>query len=902
MFIPDAALRQVPRVPPDVLERPHLLERLGSATPLVVLRAASGTGKTALLAQWAHAALAAGAGPVVWIGGDETGHNRTGFWMRVLGRLHALQLIDDLTLYREMASLADHPETIVATMRRILTGQGAGLTLLIDDVGSARRGYWDDVTGDLLGVLAALPAVRCIAAGRFSTNLTGAEARTRIGLELIEDEDLALSAPEIRALARRIIPDADPHFLHAVEQTAAQTPATSRHVALVRFALTTVQHTRHPSEMESAGDFRRLIEEATRHELRSRFSDSEAQDFLRRTVLAPRMDAVLAEQLTGRPDAQSMLESLVHAGAGQWIHDVPGADPVFQYSAHLRAAALAEYPASPQSMKQDHASISHWLAEVRGDAMGAVAHALHADDLSFATHLLLRRYPLTSDESRQLSGLLREVPRWKIHRHPLLALWFALALNKDATTQKQAVAYFVSASLLGKMTTRAEPLERAVLAGIESSVQRLLGRSRQMTERARRCLALLEQVVDDPDRDRELDSMIMTSISQSAMSLFYADQTAEALQARHLQARFADAIGQPHQRNVAAANIALLHVLDGEYRDAEQALESIVPHAWPETWRDGYRGAPEHIARAHLLISEGRCDEALAALERLAPHRETIEFWDLIASTTALAQAASGSAHRAGAEFRAYTDSKLTERTLPSAKRRLAASRELLGLATGRPPQHPEGSARRSTPVTTALAALAAHAEARPAEAVELLATADLQARTTLDRMVMAVTGVSLAQRAGTSLELLPYARAVSVVVEVSGLRWPLLLLPAPEREGMIAALREAGEEAQAVILEASCEQLPPILEIPESGHLVPQLTARERDVLLVLVETGRRSEIAQRLYVSVNTVKAQLRALYAKLGASSRDDALAKASSYGLLRTEDPNARTAGDESRTRP
>jgi len=63
-----------------------------------------------------------------------------------------------------------------------------------------------------------------------------------------------------------------------------------------------------------------------------------------------------------------------------------------------------------------------------------------------------------------------------------------------------------------------------------------------------------------------------------------------------------------------------------------------------------------------------------------------------------------------------------------------------------------------------------------------------------------------------------------------------------------------------------------------------PELTDRERAVLRLLPGPLRREEIAAALDVSVNTAKTHLAALYAKLGVSTRSDAVARARQLGLL------------------
>jgi two-component system, NarL family, nitrate/nitrite response regulator NarL len=61
-------------------------------------------------------------------------------------------------------------------------------------------------------------------------------------------------------------------------------------------------------------------------------------------------------------------------------------------------------------------------------------------------------------------------------------------------------------------------------------------------------------------------------------------------------------------------------------------------------------------------------------------------------------------------------------------------------------------------------------------------------------------------------------------------------------------------------------------------------LTAREREVLVLLSEGHSNREIASSLYVSLPTVKTHLAHIYAKLGAKNRNEALGRAVAGGLL------------------
>jgi LuxR family maltose regulon positive regulatory protein len=66
--------------------------------------------------------------------------------------------------------------------------------------------------------------------------------------------------------------------------------------------------------------------------------------------------------------------------------------------------------------------------------------------------------------------------------------------------------------------------------------------------------------------------------------------------------------------------------------------------------------------------------------------------------------------------------------------------------------------------------------------------------------------------------------------------------------------------------------------------RLAEPLSARELDVLPLIADGLTNQEIAVRLYLSLHTVKAHVRNIYAKLGVSSRTQAVARGRTLGLL------------------
>jgi DNA-binding NarL/FixJ family response regulator len=68
------------------------------------------------------------------------------------------------------------------------------------------------------------------------------------------------------------------------------------------------------------------------------------------------------------------------------------------------------------------------------------------------------------------------------------------------------------------------------------------------------------------------------------------------------------------------------------------------------------------------------------------------------------------------------------------------------------------------------------------------------------------------------------------------------------------------------------------------SGNRRDELSERELEVLRYLPTMLTASEIADELYISVNTVKAYARSIYAKLGVSRRQEAVVRAFEHGIL------------------
>ncbi len=163
-------------------------------------------------------------------------------------------------------------------------------------------------------------------------------------------------------------------------------------------------------------------------------------------------------------------------------------------------------------------------------------------------------------------------------------------------------------------------------------------------------------------------------------------------------------------------------------------------------------------------------------------------------------------------------------------------------------------------------AAMAALAAAVPRCVRHEVTLALLKARAVADRdeaMKYATAAVEMASADGLLQTVASEGAEVIDLVEQAAWRAP---------EEWLDRLRRATAEARN-------------LEAPAGPDLIEPLTERERDVLRFLPSRLTVREIADELYISVNTLKFHLRVIYRKLGVNSRAEAAEIARTMTKLR-----------------
>jgi LuxR family maltose regulon positive regulatory protein len=884
-----------PAVSSAVVLRCALFSRLAEAERVVQMSAPAGSGKTVLMRSWiAEAGLARHTG---WVPVDREVRDPRRFWIAVADALRGTAagsaLVRPLTPAPDLDGWA-----VVDRLFDDLAPLQERLWLLIDDAHLLDPG---EVLPQLeLLLLRAPQNLRFVLATRHDLRLGLHRLRLEGELTEIRAADLRFSQAEAQALfavAGLDLP-AD-----ALARLHGRTEGWAAGLRLAALSLAG-----HPDPRRFAAEFsgtERTVAEYLVAEVLDRQSD-EVRRLLLRTSVLDRVSGPLADTLTGRSGGERILQDLEQAGA--FVIPLDADRSWFRY--HRLFADMLQLElrrTEPEERAALHRAAAEWLAG-HGYAVEAVRQAQTAEDWELGTRLLSDNWLdlYLSGRGATLAELLAGFPSRVVTASPeLTAVQVAVDLLRGSVENAgrrlaQAIA-----------TLAAVPADRRGRVQVMLSVLRLFLARRLVdfpvvAEEAQRLLTLTEAA--DAARLRLGEDLRAAALISLGIAEMWALKFEDGDQ--HLQQGVALArqIGRPYLELTGLAHGAhatLLFRPDASQAERSwQAIELAERHGWGEEPLAGMAYAQVGF----MLLYHGRLDDSEPWLDRaertlrteVEPAagmslRHARAILELARGRLQEALAASGGAEKLAATLAdPYTFvTWMRSRTLHTLVR--------LG-QTGRAEQ--------------ALAELSederASADMRTAEAALRLATGDPQGAAAalapvLDgsipgvRPMRMVTALLLEARArdvlgdqATAGRVLEQALDIT---ESNGMLLPFLLDPAP---AMLERHRRH-RTAHPALISQILGLLPTSAGPARPPHGQPgwargrgpteQLTDSETRVLRYLPTHLTVHEIANELFLSVNTVSTHKRHLYAKLGVHSRHEAVDRARALGLLV---PSARRA--------
>lgn len=548
-----------------------------------------------------------------------------------------------------------------------------------------------------------------------------------------------------------------------------------------------------------------------------------------------------------------VIDALERAGLGQWE---PGfGHPLFVLTAPVRAAARRARDAA-QDPDQNRGAAASALLE-QGAWYGALREGAAISSLQTVDAALKGGgLPLIRMHGAAIAEQLRHVRPLELRRWPVTAMALALILNARREHRVRAVE-MMGIALIGARTAAAGSGERALLKVIESVLKRLLGVADGGVRAAQSAARMLAEL--SADQRASLDGVLSDLHAHTGVSLMHVGQGSEA--ADQFENALASA-SRPSARLTAFGGLALVHAQAGDIGTAQTWIDTALRHPWHDNVLREYPGSLLLIAQAWTHIQRGDIDAAEEAIDGVWHIIDTIEHWPLLAQVRAVADICRHEPQRGLERLRALRrqrGSHIPRRLV----RQLDVTESMLHLAVGDVGAAGALSAHsHDAPAVAIGAARVQLFDRRPEHALRVLVRT--AAETPVDRVTAAALEATALVQLGRDAAG-PASRARSVS-DAHGLTTPFLLLPPEGREIF-------GERMPWHPNHATTEVVPR-----------PRLTPRELILLGQLAEMPSLTDIAAELHVSVNTVKSQRRTLYRKLGATSRDEALAIAAEHGLL------------------
>jgi len=399
------------RVPPlrtKVVIRQRLLERLqeGLNHTLTLVSAPAGFGKTTLLSEWLGEVNL----KVAWLSLDDSDHDTIHFMTYLVS---ALQVIDKSIGESVLGALKSHQppavDTLLIALLNDIDSVSQDFILVLDDYHEVDSKPVDEALRFLVEYMP--PQMHLIIASREDPPLPLARLRAKGQLAELRAADLRFTMQEAADFLNQIM------GLDLSEQdiTALETRTEGWVAGLQLAALSMQGHDDIRGFIQSFTGAHHFVLDYLLEEVLSK-QPQEVQHFLLRTSILERLNGPLCEAVTGMP-SQKMLEELERSNL--FIVPLDGERNWYRYH-HLFGDLLrqrSEQHIASNEVAELHLNASAWF-EQNGDLADAFRHAMAAKDQNRAADIAERAW-LGMDETfqsgqwlgwvKQLSGSVRRL-------------------------------------------------------------------------------------------------------------------------------------------------------------------------------------------------------------------------------------------------------------------------------------------------------------------------------------------------------------------------------------------------------------------------------------------------------------------------------------------------------------
>jgi LuxR family maltose regulon positive regulatory protein len=854
---------QVPWVPNAIVRRDGLIAQLDAATecPLSLVVAAPGSGKTALLADWVDGRDS----PVAWMSCDAVDVDPLSFWRNLT--ISASLAWDGLGVAAAELRDESSAERIAIGLANELASLSTPGVLVIDDFHLA-----DADPAVMPAFLAALPrSARLVLGTRADPAFPLGRLRLQGRLLELRQSDLRFTVDEAQQLLASIgVGLAD-------DELDALMSLTEGWAAGVYLAGLRLQTDRDPGRL-----LRSMAE--TDHSLvdflMSEVIDllpPELAEFLMVTAELESFDAELCDAVRAAQDSAEMLARV--RSSNLFLVELDREGAWYRYH-HLFAQFLR---GRLRAVARDRVRLIHRAAaeayRQRGELMHAVQHCMTAGDEDLALELL-GTYLTSTWSFGEATAAAATARSWLQERRGLPEDWSPQGVLVAAIVLNTLKAGDEVELWLQQLEARESELDassRFMLHGAWSFYLLHRGDPVRALEYASRG----ETVVSQHDVDTPWLPALPFMLVQAQLLLDDLDGAEATLGAARAGPARSTVVARVRQPGFASQ----LALARGELREAERLATATLAAADQLGLDDlNFGRAEPELTLGGVAIERDAFDEAAVHLERVMriseggrrPQVELLAHLEL-----ATIAAARGEGHEVAEAL------ERARHVLPFATTPVVARIDRVemscALALGDVPRA-ETLARSLPPsprtdLLTARLRLAVDDRCGALDVLESMGDG------------LSTTYLRVAHGLLTALAVAPddRLRAQAVLGEVLAVAAPAgfhrtIISKGPALWGLLESLPAAGPTGRYVdgLLAAAHRVVPARRDTPQAG-LVEPLSERELTVLRYLASRLTSTEIARELYLSVNTVRSHVKAIYRKLGVGSRAEAVERGRAIGL-------------------
>lgn len=867
---------QRPRVRPDAVVRQRLAAAVGQR-PVTLVSAPAGYGKTTLAAAWASEHDA------TWLSLDRSDSDPARFWSYVVAALRTADpAIDEAWLSVLGASQPDAHEAVTPLINDLATSSSA-FALVLENYHEVES---EEVHKGLLFLIEHQPAnLRLVLTSRVDPPIPLASLRASGKLEEIRAAELRFREDEAKLLLQSELgAELAPKLADAL------TVRTEGWAAGLQMAAISLRNRDDvASFVDDFSGSNRYVLDYLIQEVLDR-QPAERRDFLLKTSILDRMCGPLCDAVTGENSGQSSLEALENEN----LFTTSADDERRWFRYHQLFAELLRRLLREQQTETEVAvrrRAASWLEE-HGYTADAVDQALATADFEHAARILEANAEeaLWKEGQRvMVAGWLSELPPELVHSHPSLAVVQAWA---NFTTGNWEGLPPILDKIEQTIDGRDDASSREVLgqmAAIRSGVAYESGKMDEARALARRAVDLVP--VSNP-------TVRSVAAFQLGLASFWACEPKEAREEYQAAVKLGREAGNVTIAVMALGCLIQLAVRQGRLQRAsdlyQQALQLGAPAgvqpiaplglAFVQTGdvmreRNDLAEA-EHVIERGISLCEqqgGMPEFELEGLASLARVRQAAG--DTAGMSAAFEQASERFAElrmRSGDSLPIMSQALVHCGRMHLAEQDLAAiGRVLEELAVG---EDTEVNMLNRNAHLLLARTLTARGEQESALRLVDKVIASTQVDEERIEPLVVKAGALVSQDAG---------EARNIVVEA---------LPAAERQGYVRSFLDEGEPMRTLLADlAGRSDRSAFVQVlldnfagetsgPEADTSDDRLSEREITILRCMSAGRSNKEIAEELYLSVNTVKWYARSIYRKLGVGGRTAAVTQARELQLL------------------